>query len=159
MTGTVAAAPIWAEFMKRAVALPQYSDTKNFSPPEGVVEVRLDKQTNLLSDAACPDSYFASFLDGTQPTDTCDNANGDQRNVFQKIFGLGQSPTPQQAVPGSQPQAVPPAAQPGGSTAASGPQPAAPTQQQPAKKPGFFGRLFGQKPKPPDPQTTDPPQQ
>jgi penicillin-binding protein 1B len=34
--GARAAAPIWAEFMKRAVQLPQYSDTNTFTPPEGV---------------------------------------------------------------------------------------------------------------------------
>ena len=152
--GAHAAAPIWAEFMKRAVTLPQYSDTKNFAIPDGVVQVRLDKQTNLLSDAACPDSYFASFLDGTQPTDTCDNANGDQRNIFQKIFGVGQSSSPpqQQALPG-QPSASS-SQQP--SPLASAAPPA--TQQPPAKKPGFFGRIFGQKPKQPDPQPQPPPQ-
>ncbi len=31
--GAHAAAPIWAEFMKKAVQLPQYSDTKDFTPP------------------------------------------------------------------------------------------------------------------------------
>ena len=34
--GADAAAPIWAEFMKRAIKLPQYSDVKSFTPPEGV---------------------------------------------------------------------------------------------------------------------------
>ena len=33
LAGGAAAAPIWAEFMKRAVKVPQYSDTKNFSAP------------------------------------------------------------------------------------------------------------------------------
>ncbi len=28
--------PIWAEFMKKAVQLPQYSDTHEFSCPDGV---------------------------------------------------------------------------------------------------------------------------
>ena len=55
MDGAKAAAPIWAAFMKRAVALPQYSDTKNFDPPTGVTEVQLDKATNLISDTACPE--------------------------------------------------------------------------------------------------------
>jgi penicillin-binding protein 1B len=34
LAGALAAAPIWAEFMNRAVALPQYSDTHEFTPPE-----------------------------------------------------------------------------------------------------------------------------
>ncbi|HTV53426.1 MAG TPA: transglycosylase domain-containing protein, partial [Terriglobia bacterium] len=90
--GSRAAGPIWADFMKKAVELPQYSDTKPFTPPSGVVEVQLDKNTNLLADAACPDDYTAAFIDGTQPTQTCDNSNGDQRNLFQKLFGIGEKP-------------------------------------------------------------------
>ncbi len=158
--GARAAAPIWAQFMKRAVALPQYSDTKPFAAPPGVVEVRLDKQTNLLSDAACPDSYVTAFLDGTQPTDTCDNANGDQRNVFQKIFGLGQSassPPQPQALPGQ--PARPAQAAPAGVAGSATPATPQPVPQQPVKKPGFFGRLFGQKPKQPDQPPPNQPQQ
>ena len=59
--------------MKKAVQLPQYSDTHEFHGPEGVQIVSIDKVSNLLSDAACPDSYDAAFLDGTAPTDTCDH--------------------------------------------------------------------------------------
>ena len=90
LEGAHAAAPIWAEFMKKAIKLPQYSDTNEFTPPEGVQMVTLDKVTNLLADAACPDDYTAAFLDGTAPTDTCDHPP-DKRNIFQKIFGIGKS--------------------------------------------------------------------
>jgi penicillin-binding protein 1B len=89
--GAHAAAPIWAEFMKRAVQLPQYSDTNGFSAPEGIEVVSIDKLSNLLSNDTCPDSYDAAFLDGTAPTETCDHAGGDHRNLLQKIFGLGKS--------------------------------------------------------------------
>jgi penicillin-binding protein 1B len=145
LDGAKAAAPIWAEFMKRAVALPQYSDTKSFEAPAGVTEVQLDKATNLISDATCPNSYTAAFLDGTQPTDTCDHSNGDQRNLFQKIFGIGEKPAiPPPAVQAQQP--VPQPAKP--MTPAPNPaQGAANNQdanaQQPKKKRGFFSRLFG----------------
>jgi penicillin-binding protein 1B len=88
--GAFAAAPIWAEFMKKAVLLPQYSDTHEFSPPAGVEIVPIDKVTNLLSDASCPESYEAAFLPGTAPTDTCDHPP-DHRNILQKIFGLGKN--------------------------------------------------------------------
>ena len=85
LAGALAAAPIWAEFMKAAVKLPQYSDTHEFVPPSGVTLVKLDKATNLLADASCPDkTYTAAFLDGTEPTDTCDHLNGDQRSIFQR---------------------------------------------------------------------------
>lgn len=146
LQGADAAAPIWAEFMKRAVALPQYSDTKNFEAPAGITEVQLDKGTNLLADATCPDDYTAAFLDGTQPTDTCDHANGDQRNLFQKIFGIGQkpvSPAPvQTAQPAPQPVAptTPPPNPAQGTTAVNNQDTNTP---QPKKKRGFFARLFG----------------
>lgn len=86
--GADAAAPIWADFMKRAVKLPQYSDTHEFTPPEGVEVLKIDRATNLLSDDACPDGYQAAFLMGTAPTDTCDHPS-DHRNILQKIFGVG----------------------------------------------------------------------
>lgn len=88
--GAHAAAPIWAEFMKKAVLLPQYSDTNGFSAPDGVELVKIDKASNLLSDETCPDSYDAAFLAGTAPTMPCDHP-ADKRNILQKIFGLGKS--------------------------------------------------------------------
>jgi len=155
LDGAKAAAPIWAEFMKRAVALPQYSDTKDFVPPDGVTEVQLDKGTNLISDAACPNAYTAAFLDGTQPTDTCDHSNGDQRNLFQKIFGIGEKPVvPPPPVRAQQPLAQPvnpttPVPNPAQGTAANNQNANA---EQPKKKRGFFSRLFGSGKKDDQPQ-------
>jgi penicillin-binding protein 1B len=88
LEGAAVAAPIWAAFMKQAIQLPQYSDTNEFTPPDGVQVVTLDKATNLLADPACPDDYTAAFLDGTAPMDTCEHPT-DHRNILQKIFGLG----------------------------------------------------------------------
>jgi len=89
--GAHAAAPVWAEFMKHAVELPQYSDTHEFNAPEGVQIVQIDNTTNLPSDPTCEtDTYPAAFLDGTVPTASCSHPGGaDKRNFFQKIFGLG----------------------------------------------------------------------
>ena len=137
LAGALAAAPIWAEFMKKAVELPQYSDTKPFTPPDGVIEIKLDKETNLQADSTCPNDYVAAFLEGTQPYDTCSHMNsGDQRNLLQKIFGLGEHPAvntidpTQPAVP-----AVPP-------VAGASPSPT-PPDMEPKKKRGFFGKIFG----------------
>ncbi|HEX3437525.1 MAG TPA: PBP1A family penicillin-binding protein [Pseudacidobacterium sp.] len=144
LQGADAAAPIWAEFMKRAVALPQYSDTKEFDVPAGITLVQLDKGTNLLSDPACPsNTYTAAFLDGTQPTDTCDHSNGDQRNLFQKIFGVGEKPQPLPSVVQTPtPQTVKPMTPPPNpaqnANAQNQEQP-----EQPKKKRGFFSKLFG----------------
>jgi penicillin-binding protein 1B len=88
--GARVAAPIWADFMKKAVLLPQYSDTHGFAPPDGVTIVAIDKASNLISDSTCPDSFNAAFLDGTAPTETCDHP-AERRNLLQKIFGLGKN--------------------------------------------------------------------
>jgi penicillin-binding protein 1B len=144
--GGKTAAPIWADFMKHAVQLPQYSDTRQFPTPNGVSTVRLDKVTNLLADASCPQDYDAVFLDGTAPTQTCDQSAGDQRTVFQKIFGLGKEATVAPAgAPANGMQAMP--GQPTGAqgtaaTAQPGPAPPPPDEQKKKKK-GFFAKLFG----------------
>jgi penicillin-binding protein 1B len=123
LSGAQTAAPIWADFMKKAIKLPQYSDMKPFTQPSGVVDVQLDKSTNRLATPACPETYTAAFVAGTEPHDTCDQANG-VKGFFSRIFGLG----------GEKP--LPPA--PG--------QPAAPAADQsssPEKKKSLFGKIAG----------------
>jgi penicillin-binding protein 1B len=146
--GAKAAGPIWAEFMKHAVQLPEYSDTRQFTTPDGVSTVRLDKATNLLADDTCPAAYDAVFLDGTAPTQTCDQGAGDQRNLFQKIFGIGTQATVTPGLPANGQAALPPT-QAGTQQTAIAPTPpgaiAPPADQQQKKKKGFFGRLFGSK--------------
>jgi penicillin-binding protein 1B len=120
LSGSQTAAPIWAEFMKKATALPEYSDVRPFLQPSGVVDVQLDKVTNLLATPACPDDYSVAFLIGTEPSQTCDQAQG-AKGFFSRVFGLGtQKPLP------------PPA---------NG-QPAANQQENdPQKKKGLFGKI------------------
>jgi penicillin-binding protein 1B len=129
LSGAQTAAPIWAEFMKKAVALPQYSDVKPFNQPSGIVDVQLDKQTNLLATPACPETYSAAFIAGTEPSQTCDEGTG-IRGFFSRIFGTGGDKALPPPPPGAQ------AATPQGTEANSG------TQDQKKKK-GFFGRLAG----------------
>ncbi len=150
LSGAIAAAPIWAEFMKAAIKLPQYSDTREFVAPSGVTVLQLDKDTNLLADASCPNkTYTAAFLDGTEPTDTCDHLNSDQRSIFQKLFGLGDKGTMPALPAGSHPTVVaPPVATvqpPGTPGAGQSPNPAVADETEPKKKRGFFGKLFGGK--------------
>ena len=88
LSGAQTAAPIWAEFMKKAVALPQYSDVKSFAQPAGVVDVQLDKTTNLLATPSCPETYTAAFIAGTEPNQTCDQPTG-VKGFFSRMLGLG----------------------------------------------------------------------
>ena len=131
LSGAQTAAPIWAEFMKKAVTLPQYSDVKPFTQPEGVVDVQLDKITNRLATPSCPDDYTIAFVAGTEPRDTCDQKGGVQ-GFFSRIFG------------GNSEKALPPptaAATAGGNTqAAAGVQSEEETKK---KKKGFFGKIVG----------------
>jgi len=121
LTGSQTAAPIWTEFMKKAVELPHYSDMKSFSQPSGVVDVQLDKVTNLLATPTCPQTYTSAFIVGTEPTSTCDQGNGVMHGILSKILGLGN------------PQPEPP---PNSADASS-------TDQNGQKKKGFFGKIAG----------------
>ena len=90
--GADTAAPIWADFMKRAIKLPQYSDMKPFTPaPEGVTLYRIDRATSQLADDSCPGgSFTAAFLDGTQPHNTCSHM-GDGTGIMGSLFGADSS--------------------------------------------------------------------
>jgi penicillin-binding protein 1B len=135
LSGADTAAPIWAEFMKKAVTFPEYQGVKPFTQPAGVVDVRLDKVTNRLATPTCPDDYVAAFLAGTEPTDTCDHAAAtQQQGLFSRILGLGPKPSPPPAVsntgeqPGQDPEQQQASAQ---------------SESAPKKKKGFFGKVVG----------------
>jgi penicillin-binding protein 1B len=122
LSGAMTAAPIWAEFMKKAAALPQYENMNSFSQPTGVVDVQLDKATNRLATPACPDDYTSAFVAGTEPHDTCDQNTG-VSGFFSKLFGGGNKALP---------------VQPGQAQAPDGQDP-----NNPQKKKGLFGKIAG----------------
>jgi penicillin-binding protein 1B len=132
LSGAQSAAPIWAQFMKKAADLPQYADMRPFSQPTGVVDVQLDKATNLLATPACPETYTAAFIIGTEPTTTCDQSTG-IKGFFSRIFGLGgEKPLPPPADKQASSQA--------GNQADAG-QDAA--DQDGKKKKGLLGKIAG----------------
>ena len=124
LSGAMTAAPIWAEFMKKAATLSSYSDMRPFSQPAGVVDVQLDKSTNLLATPNCTDDYNSAFVAGTEPHDTCESQQG-FKGFISKIFSGGNKPvmplTPAQAANGQDPN----------------------NPQDPKKKKGFFGKIAG----------------
>ena len=116
LQGALAAAPIWAEFMKRAVLLPQYSDFHEFTKPDGVTNVRIDKVSNLPADSNCPNDYTAAFLDGTIPPGTCSRMSDSGQSIVEQMLNGG----------------------------ASSYEPSNPNDpNSPPKKKNFFRRLFG----------------
>ena len=129
LSGAQTAAPIWAEFMKKAVTLPAYSDVKPFSQPEGVVDVQLDKITNRLATPTCPDDYTIAFIAGTEPRDTCDQTGGGVQGFFSRVFG------------GNSEKALPPPTTNGNQPPPTGVQPQ--SEEEAKKKKGLFGKIVG----------------
>jgi penicillin-binding protein 1B len=138
LSGAQTAAPVWAEFMKKAVALPQYSDVKAFRQPDGVVDVQLDKATNRLATPTCPDDYTIAFVAGTEPHDTCDQPSGVQ-GFFSRIFGG----TSDKQLPPPTTNGPTTGAATNGSASNGNPEQAGgvQSQQEPKKKKGFFGKI------------------
>jgi penicillin-binding protein 1B len=126
LSGAQTAAPIWADFMKKAVALPQYSGAKPFSQPQGVIDVQLDKITNRLATPSCPDDYTIAFIAGTEPHDTCDQSSG-VPGFFSRVFG------------GNSEKALPPPGSDGNPQAPTGVQ----TDEEAKKKKSLFGKIVG----------------
>jgi penicillin-binding protein 1B len=71
LQGAYSAAPIWGEFMKRALAYREYRDAKAFSAPEGVVSVEIDPQSGMPATPACPKTQTEVYIAGTEPVGTC----------------------------------------------------------------------------------------
>ncbi|MGH9525700.1 MAG: transglycosylase domain-containing protein [Terriglobales bacterium] len=147
--GAHSALPIWAEFMKMAVKLPQYADVQPFAPPPGVVAEKLDPQSQQVATAYCPNTQLDYFIAGTQPTVLCalhpgpsvpHSAVGRLFSFFHLVPRNPAPPQPQSAI------------RSGGTGATTvirtenlpPPQPS-PTTNKKKKKShrGFFARLFG----------------
>ncbi|WP_353062681.1 PBP1A family penicillin-binding protein [Tunturibacter psychrotolerans] len=161
MEGAHAAEPIWTEFMKRAILLPQYSDVKPFSAPEGITTARIDKTSSLLADSSCPSNIlYAAFLDGTAPTNTCSQMSESPQNLIQKILGIGGKSAPPDTT--SPPNTPAPIVRVNPNTPPNGNAPD--TTQPPAasKKKNFFQKIFGggkdKDKQQPQQQTSPPPQ-
>ena len=155
LSGTAAAAPVWAEFMKRAVALPAYKDTKAFALPAGVTSVVIDPDTLQLATPSCPVTREEVFVLGTEPTEFCFRHGG--RMVTQtptegwlsRIFGGDRSKGQEASGDANAPTQVGAAVQPGDAPAAEGQGPNAAAGDARAegdkneKKKGLLNRIFG----------------
>ncbi len=127
LQGALAAAPIFADFMSRAIRLPQYSDMHDFPKPDGVTNVRIDRASSLPADETCPSNAMnVAFLDGTIPAGTCSRMSPSAQSVVDQMLNGGA--TPSDSADSNDPNAPP-------------------------RKKNFFKRLFtGPDPKPEPPQ-------
>ncbi|OQX95962.1 hypothetical protein B6I21_02540 [candidate division KSB1 bacterium 4572_119] len=75
MSGSVAALPIWAKFMKAAHDSLNLPKTPFMMPP-GVVKVEICKETKKLATEFCPDIVYEVFKTPDAPTQTCEKHTG-----------------------------------------------------------------------------------
>ena len=141
LSGSASAAPIWAEFMKRAVALPQYKNTTEFDPPPGVIAELIDPRSGELANSSCPQSVQEYFIAGSEPTEVCGQQQaGSPSNWLSHLFGKGSNPPPPPNAVANQPgQANKQQAKPApGATPSS-----APADPAAEKKKGLLDKIFG----------------
>ena len=159
LEGAHSAAPIWAEFMKRASQFREYRDIKSFQAPDGIVSIEIDPQTGMPATPACPGTIQEVYIAGTQPVGSCPlhgggrapttvtgwevvnperpaTASSDSGIRVSGSGGDGQvrpAEVARRAARQDQTEAKPPAA---------APQPAKQEETKPEKK-GIFRRIFG----------------
>jgi penicillin-binding protein 1B len=154
LSGSQAAAPLWAEFMKRAVALPAYSKTEQFAAPEGLVEEAIDPQTGKIANASCPQAEQEYFIYGSEPTQFCDMHGSGAGHLAQTppvswlahLFGKqGNPPPPTTTSPNSVVSPSNPSGKPRvkGSTGDSTEAADDPATKEPEKKKGLLDKIFG----------------
>jgi penicillin-binding protein 1B len=80
------ALPVWAAFMKTALAgLP----AEKFMPPsEGLISVKIDPASGLLAAAGCPERRLEIFLTGTEPVKKCPLHSRGVVGWFKRLFGI-----------------------------------------------------------------------
>src|SRR6202043_3455944 len=143
LSGAAAPAPIWADFMKRAIALPAYSNVQPFVMPEGVMRVTIDPDTLQLATPECPITREEVYIHGTEPTEFCSLHGGHiasdapPGSWLSRIFGGDKAKGPEAAQPG-----------PPGSAGTDGKNPGVPasaqSQQEPDEnKKSVLRRIFG----------------
>jgi penicillin-binding protein 1A len=69
-TGSRAAAPIWVQYMKAALAK---RPVRDFEVPEEIVFARINRKTGLLASGRSKETVFQSFLTDTVPTETSES--------------------------------------------------------------------------------------
>jgi penicillin-binding protein 1B len=100
LTGGVADAPIWADFMIHATSLPAYKDVRDFEPPDGIQSVMIDPESLELATPNCPTTKEEVYVLGSAPTQLCELHGGGHGVVsstgswLSHVFGGGEKPPP-----------------------------------------------------------------
>lgn len=148
LEGAHSALPIWTEFMKRAVTLRKYADTKEFEAPDGVVTVSIDPESGMPATAQCPVRTPEVFIAGTEPVGTCQlhgPKGGDRTTVSGWDLPAAKpqdAETPAEAQTPPRRERANPKSTITSKTGPAGVQPAQTPADDKEKKKGFFGRLL-----------------
>jgi penicillin-binding protein 1B len=100
LAGGATAAPIWAEFMKKATLLPAYKNVKDFEMPQGVQSVMIDPESSQLATSSCPSPREEIYVSGSAPTQMCELHGGGHGVIsstgsfLSHIFGGGSPKQP-----------------------------------------------------------------
>jgi penicillin-binding protein 1B len=97
LEGAHSAAPIWAEFMKRALENREYRDVKPFEAPAGIVSVMIDPESGMLAAPGCPKPRPEVYIAGTEPVGICTLHGG--HGGMTTVSGWETSPPPAQTPP------------------------------------------------------------
>ena len=71
LEGAKSALPIWASFMKQALAARPELGGNEFTKPDGIVEAEIDPATGLLWEEPCIEHRTEYFIEGTVPQTKC----------------------------------------------------------------------------------------
>src|SRR5271165_1770037 len=101
LTGGATVAPVWADFMLRATALPAYRDVKDFTMPDGVQSVLIDPESTELATPNCPTTREEVYIAGSAPTQFCELHGGSvaaasSGSWLSRVFVGGGEPKPPQ---------------------------------------------------------------
>ena len=150
LEGAHSAAPIWGEFMKRAIQFREYRNAQPFDAPDGVITVDIDPQSGLLATPGCPAMRQEVYIAGTQPVASCP-LHGNGRQFVTSVSGWQTNP-PQATAPAPDGTVRLPAAGDPPATVARRTPPRQDSQQsnqqpqqqnQKEEKKGFFRKLWG----------------
>ena len=138
------AVPMWARFMKQATATDK---PDAFKPPEGLTAVAVCRLSGRLPNAACDRIITEYFARGTVPTEICEEHGFFTESAqLAAAYPGGAIVSSHASIAGELPQTVAQTGDVPGVVASQAPQDivmAADTDEQPKKKRGFWGRVFG----------------
>lgn len=92
-TGSRAASPVFLYFMENVL---EGRPVESFSPPPGVVFVKIDPKTGLLTPPASEGGVFACYLEGTEPTAYADADREGKRSFFRLDMNRAEDLSPEE---------------------------------------------------------------